>query len=147
MELEREEGLRRLEIQAEINRLKEAEATAAKQAMKDLQILTDAIADADRARKQKDIQQDIDKQTALAKIEEAKQKAYAETVASIMNSIGPDLVAALTSNANANMVNGLVQAVAPYAIAEGNESVADVANKMLRGLPLEEVIKNLGNKK
>ena len=121
MELEREEGLRRLEIQAEINRLKEAEATAAKQAM--------------------------DKQTAFAKIEEVKQKAYAETVASIMNSIGPDLVAALTSNANVDMLNGLVQAIAPYAIAEGNESVADVANKMLRGLPLEEVVKNLGNKK
>lgn len=147
MELEREEGVRRLAIQAEINRLKEAEATAAKQAMKDLQVLTDTIADADRARKQKDIQQDIDKQTALAKIEEAKQKAYAETVASIMNSIGPDLVSALTSNANVDMLNGLVQAIAPYAIAQGNESVADVANKMLRGLPLEEVVKNLGNTK
>ena len=140
LNLQREEAMRKLEIQSEVNRKKEAEAEAAQQAAKDLQALTDAIADAERARKAKDLQQEIDHQNALAAIQKAKQEAYAATVAKIMGSIGPDLVAALTSNANVSMVNALSQAIAPYVIAGDKESIADVANKMLRGMPLEGIV-------
>ena len=140
LNLQREEAMRKLEIQSEVNRKKEAEAEATKQAAKDLQVLTDAIADAERARKEKDLNQDLAYQNALAAIQKAKQEAYAATVAKIMESIGPDLVAALTSNANVSMVNALSQAIAPYAIAGDKESIADVANKMLRGMPLEGIV-------
>lgn len=140
LNLQREEAMRKLEIQSEVNRKKEAEAEATQQAAKDLQALTDAIADAERARKAKDLEQEIDHQNALAAIQKAKQEAYAATVAKIMESIGPDLVAALTSNANVSMVNALSQAIAPYVIAGDKESIADVANKMLRGTPLEGIV-------
>lgn len=141
MNLQREEAIRKLEIQTEVNRMKEAEAQAVKQAEKDLQILSDAIADAERARKEKDLNQDLAYKNEVAAIEKAKQDAYAETVAKIMSSITPGLVEAMTSNANTDITNGLVHAIAPYAIAGDNESISDVANKMLRGTPLEGIIK------
>ena len=141
MNLQREEAVRKLQIQSEVNRMKEAEAEASKQAEKDLQVLSDAISDAERARKAKDLEQDLAYKNALKDIEKAKQDAYAETVAKIMGSIAPGLIEAMTSNANADLTNGLVRAIAPYAIAGDNESVSDVANKMLRGTPLESIIK------
>lgn len=141
MNLQREEAVRKLEIQSEVNRMKEAEAEATKQAAKDLQVLTDALAEAERENKRKELELQLTHENALADIQKAKQAAYAETVEKIMKSISPGLIEALTANANANLTNGLTQAIAPYAIAGSEESVADVANKMLRGTPLEGVIK------
>lgn len=59
----------------------------------------------------------------------------------ITESISPDLAAALTSSANAEMLEAAVGAMSPYAIA-GNESVADVTNRLLRGTPLEGILEN-----
>ncbi len=142
MNLQREEAVRKLAIQSEVNRMKEAEAEASKKAEQDLQVIIDAVADADRTRKKKDLEQDLAYKNAVADIEKAKQKAYADTVSQIMTSIAPGLIEALTSNANVDLLNGLNKAVGPYAIA-GGESVADVANKLLRGLPVENLLKNL----
>jgi len=144
LELDRIESTNKLNIQSEINRLKEAEATASKQAEKDLQVLSDAIADAERKRKQADRDQEILYKNKLLEIEKAKQNAYAETVAKIMNSIGPGLIEALTATANAEIANNLVNAVAPYSIAGDDESVADVTNKLLRGLPIDGIVKSIG---
>ena len=59
-----------------------------------------------------------------------------------MKSVSPDLVAALTSKANASMLETVTKSMSPYAIAQG-ESVADVTNQLLRGITLEEVIENM----
>ena len=142
MELQREEAIRKLDIQTEVNRKKEAEAEASKQAEKDLQIVIDEIANAQRERAEKDSQQRLALKKAEAEIEKAKQDAYAQTVATIIASIGPELAAALVNNANNDLARTLTEAVAPYAIAKG-ESVADVANKMMRGLPLDEAIQKI----
>lgn len=147
MNLQREEALRTLEIQTEVNRKKEAEEQAAKQAEKDLQVVYDAIADAKRNRQAKDNDQELANKEALLELEKAKQKAYADTVVSIMNAVSPDLVAALTSNANSDMVSALEHAVAPYAIAQGEESVADVVARLTKGLPIEEAINKLAKVK
>ena len=147
MNLQREEAIRKLEIQTEVNRMKEAEAQAVKQAEKDLQTLSDTIADAERERKKKDIEQDLAYKNAEAAIEKAKQEAYAETVAKIMTSIGPGLIEALTANANVDMVNALEHAIAPYLIADGcNESITDVVARLSGKLPLGEVINKLAPK-
>ena len=147
MNLQREEAIRTLEIQTEVNRKKEAEEQAAKQAEKDLQVVYDAIADAKRERQAKDDNQELAMKEALLEIEKAKQKAYADTVVAIMTAVSPDLVAALTSNANSDMVSALEHAVAPYAIAQGEESVADVVARLTKGLPIEEAINKLANSK
>ena len=143
MNLQREEALRRLEIQTEVNRKKEAEEAAVKQAEKDIQIVYDAIADAQRERKAKDDNQELAKKEAIIELEKVKQKAYADTVAQIMASIGPDLTAALTAKANTDMVAALEHAVAPYAISSRDESVADVVARLTKGLPIDEAINKL----
>ena len=143
MNLQREEALRRLEIQTEVNRKKEAEEAAVKQAEKDIQVVYDAIADAQRERRAKDDNQELAKKEAIVELEKVKQKAYADTVAQIMASISPDLTAALTAKANTDMVAALEHAVAPYAISSRDESVADVVARLTKGLPIDEAINKL----
>ena len=141
MELQRTEALKKLEIQAEVSRKDEAEKKAKKEAECDMQVLVDVVAQAALDRKQKEIDQQLDKQRKEAEIEKAKQDAYAATVAKIMASIGPDLVAALTSKSNADMTVAIAHSLSPYALAKGEESVSDVVNKITRGTSLEEFIK------
>ena len=140
MQLQREEAVKKLAIQSEINALQDAEKLAAKKAEQDMQKVIDAIHDASLARKDKDNAMEIEYKRQLAAIEEAKQKAYAETVAAIMGSISEDLVAAMTSKSNNDMTVAIAQAIAPYALAGEDESVADVVNKLLRGTALEQLI-------
>ena len=140
MQLQREEAVKKLAIQAEINALQDAEKLAAKKAEQDMQVIIDAIHDASLARKDKDNAMEIEHKRQLASIEEAKQKAYAETIAAIMGSISEDLVAAMTSKSNNDMTVAIAQAIAPYALAGENESVSDVVNKLLRGTALEQLI-------
>lgn len=139
MELQRKEALEKLAIQAEVNRTQEAEERAKKQAEQDMQVVIDAIHDASLARKDKDHAQDIEYKKQLAALEQAGQKAYADTVAKIMSAIGPDLVAAMNSKSNADMTVAISQAMAPYALAKG-ESVAEVVNTLLRGTSLEDAV-------
>lgn len=121
---------------------RQEQAEASKQAEYDLQVIVDAIAEAKLEREKKEDAARIETEKELAAIEKAKQEAYAETVAKIMASVTPDLVAAMTSKSNASMLETVTQAMAPYAIAQG-ESVAEVTNKLLRGTTLEEVIENM----
>ena len=139
MMLQRKEAVEKLTIQAEINALQDAEKLAAKKAEQDMQVVIDAIHDASLARKDKDNAMEIEHKRQLASIEEAKQKAYAETVAAIMGSISEDLVAAMTSKSNNDMTVAIAQAISPYALAGDNESVSDVVNKLMRGLPLDNI--------
>ena len=157
MNLQREEAMKKLEIQAEINRINEAEKQAAKQAELDMQVVVDAINAAELARKKADHEAAMERLAAeniaaenhareMATIEKAKSDAYAETIAKIMASIQPELVAALESQANANVVAALEHAVAPYVIAGDGESITDVAQRLVKGTAFEDVVKNFGNK-
>ena len=84
----------------------------------------------------------IETEQKLADIEAQKYDAYALTVAQIMESIQPGLIEALNANANANLIEGIGEAVAPYAIAKG-DSIAETVNTMLRGTSLQDTIKNI----
>ena len=57
-----------------------------------------------------------------------------------MSSIQPDLVAALNAQSETDMIRIISENLSPYAIANG-EGVADVVNKLLRGLPLDNALK------
>lgn len=119
-----------------------AQKEAATKAEADLQKLIDSINDAKLARNKKEDEAKIETEKKLAEIEKSRQEAYAATVKTIMESISEDLIAALTANANADMLETVTEAMAPYAIANG-ESVADVTDKLLRGTGLEGVLKTL----
>jgi hypothetical protein len=122
--------------------MKRAEEAATAQAKADMQTIYDAIQKAQLARDRAADDQKIETEKQLAAIEEAKQKAYAETVAKMFAAISPDLVAALESQANAQVMTGLGQAIAPYALAK-NESAAEAINTLLRGTSLEKTLKNV----
>lgn len=131
-------------LKEEALKQKEREAMeAAKQAEVDLQELLDTIQEAKLKRDKAANDATIAREKEYAAIEAAKQKAYAETVKTIMESISDDLVAALSTKANADMLETVTKNMSAYAIA-GNESVADTVDRLMRGTTLEGVIKTIG---
>ena len=157
MNLQRMEALRKQEIQSEVNRKQEAEKAAAKQAEKDMQEIINLIAEANNARESAAHTAEMERQAAenaaieahaqaMAEVEKAKNESYAATVASIMASIQPGLIEALNDNKDATRFAAAVEHVGPYAHA-GGESAADAVNKLMRGLPIESVLKNFGESK
>ena len=142
LELNQKAEEERLKNSADIAAMKRAEEAATAQAKADMQAIYDAIQKAQLARDRAADDQKIETEKQLAAIEEAKQKAYAETVAKMFAAISPDLVAALESQANAQVMTGLGQAIAPYALAK-NESAAEAINTLLRGTSLEKTLKNV----
>ena len=140
MELQRQEAMRKLEIQAEVNRQNEIEKQMQKQAEKDMQSVIDAIHEAGLVRKEKENAQNIAYQNELANLEKAKREAYTTSIVNIISAIGPDLVSAMESKSNADMTVAIAKALGPYALAGENESVSDVVNKLLRGTSLEQLV-------
>jgi major vault protein len=156
MALQKREAETKLEIQAEINRRQEAEDKAKKQAEVDMQAMVDMLAAASLARedaKHKAVMARVADENAaaeaheraMADIEAAKQKAYAETVQNIMTSITPDLIAALEVGGKADMMETLAKHMSPYAMAKG-ESIVEATQKLVNGLPfdLKEVMSQFG---
>jgi len=130
----------------EMIRVKKREAkTAEVQAQNDLQSILTAIQSAEMARIKEKQDAEIAHAKKLAEIEKAKQEAYAATVKEIMNSIQPDLVAAISASSHAELLKEGMASMAPYALAK-DESVADTVNKLLRGTPLEEVLDKVSTK-
>ena len=128
--------------QNEINEKKRAAEAAKAQAEADLQDVLTAIEDAKNAREKANNEVTIDFQRRQAEIEKAKQEAYAETIKQIVSAISPDLVAALTTKANANLLETATEHMSAYAIANG-ESVADTVNRLMRGTSLEGIIESV----
>jgi major vault protein len=154
MELQKKEAETKLAIQAEINRRQEAEDKAKKQAEVDMQAMVDMLAAASLAREDAKHKATMARladenaaaeahERAMADIEAAKQKAYAETVQNIMASITPDLIAAIEVGGKADLMATLAEHMSPYAIASG-ESVVDATQKLMNGLPFDvkEIMKN-----
>ena len=142
LELQKLESEKKIAMQAELNRAQEAERVAAKQAEADLQVLIDKVHDAQLAREQAEADQRQKNAEAAAALEKQKQDAYAETVSKIMASIGPDLVAAMTTKSNEDMLSAVTEAMAPYSIAKG-ESIAQTVNTLLRGTSLEGILEDV----
>ena len=136
MELQKLEAEKKMAINSEIARKQEAEKLAAQQAEKDLQPVLDAIQTAKLAREKQAHDAQIERDKAKAEIEKARQQTYAETISKVMASITPDLVAALNSESNAQVLEAITQNMAPYAMLKG-ESVAEFTDKLLRGTTIE----------
>ena len=60
-----------------------------------------------------------------------------------MGAISEDLVAALTTSSRDAMTAKVAESLAPYALANRDESVSDVVNKLLRGTTLEDTLKDI----
>ena len=128
---------------AAIAAMKRAEEAAGTQAKADMQKMLDVIHQAQLARDRAADNERIETEKQLAAIEEAKQKAYAETVAKVMESIQPGLIEALNAKTEAELVSGIGNAIAPYAIC-GEESVSEAVTRLIKGTPMEDMIEKLG---
>lgn len=121
---------------------KRAAAKAKADAELELQEVLNQINEAKLARDKAENDAKVALQKELAAIEEAKQKAYAETVKEIMESVSPELVAALSTKANAELLTEATKNMSPYAIARG-ASVADTVDVLMRGTSLEGVLTDI----
>lgn len=122
---------------------------AAKKAKADaeleLQAVLNNINEAKLARDKAENDAKVALQKELEAIEEAKQKAYAETVKEIMTSISPDLVAALSTKANAELLTEATKNMSAFSIANG-ESISETVDRLLRGTTLEGVLSKVTDK-
>ena len=143
LELKSKLEIEKFNDKAEMARLEEAEAQARAQAKQDVQEILDAIQAAELAREQSKIELKLAEERSKAELEAAKQQAYAETIKTIMESISEDLVAAITTGAESEMVSSVAKSLSPYVLAGRGESPVDVVNKLIRGTTLEETLKNV----
>lgn len=143
IELQRLKNLKEIEANMEIAAQKAAASKAEKEAEKVTQTLINERVAIEREREEANNKLSIDYKTALAEVDAQKQQTYADTIAAIMKSIQPELIAAMKANANADITCAIAQSLAPYALAGGDETVSDVVNKIIRGLPLENAIKDI----
>lgn len=134
--------MKKIFAQTEIEKQEKAKELAEKKATADLQDLLDTIAIAENQRKIDAAQVEIDYEKKQAEIYAAKQKAYAETIKDIISSISPELTAALSTKANASLLETATKNMSAYAIAN-NESIADTVNKLLRGTSLEGILEKV----
>ena len=142
IELEHKIATEKMAKEEEINAKKRAAAQAKADAELALQDVLNQINEAKLARDKAENDAKVALQRELEAIEEAKQKAYAETIKEIVGSISPDLVAALTTKANAELLTEATKNMSPLAIARG-ESVADTLNTLLRGTTLEKIVEKI----
>jgi major vault protein len=140
--LDRDYQEKKMEKEEALKAQARAAVIAENQAKADLQGILTAIKEAELARNKAADDAKIAYEKELAAIEEAKQKAYAETIKEIMSAVDPALVAALTAKANADMLADATKHMSPIALAKG-ESVADTVDTLLRGTTLEGFIKNI----
>ena len=70
------------------------------------------------------------------------QHGYADAIKEIITAISPELTAALTAKANADILSEATRNMSAYSIAKG-ESVADTINTLLRGTTLESALKTM----
>lgn len=131
--------------QTEIEEKRRASEMAKAQAEADLQDVLTIIADAKNAREVAENNVTIDYQKKQAEIEERKQDVYAATIKEIVSAITPDLIAALTTKANAELLETATKHMSAYAIANG-EPVADTVNRLMRGTSLEGIIESAATK-
>ena len=130
----------KLAKQEEIRAMKSTFDQNALDAEKALQPIKDSIKKSELAREKMASDQTLLLQKEREKLDSDRLKGYTEAIKKVVDSISPDMVAAMTTSANADMLKEVATAISPYALANGNESVSDVVNRLLRGTPLEGII-------
>ena len=146
LELENKLTETRIKKQEAIARMQEASKKAEKTAEKELQVLLDAIQKAEIARQKERTETEIQKKKDIDALDIAKEKSRTENIKKVIDTISPDLVAAMTSKSNAELMEVVAKAMSPYAIAK-DTSVADVTDQLLRGTTLEGLIETIAKKK
>ncbi|MCM1214160.1 MAG: SPFH domain-containing protein [Lachnospiraceae bacterium] len=121
------------------NKMAELQSTQAQQTV------LDSINDSELARQKLLTDSEVDRDTRFAQIEESRRKAYAEAVKTMLSGISPQLAASIEQLSMTSNMADIAQALSPLAIV-GDTSIADVANKLLKGTALEDILEKLTDK-
>lgn len=120
----------------EIRRMEECENECAKNAERDLQKVLDEIHNSRLAREKADSDAQFDKMQRREEIKKQNRETYTTQLRGVIEAITPDLIAALKSSSNAELLKSIAKAMSPYAIARG-DSVVNTVNTLLRGTSME----------
>lgn len=143
LDLESKVSTAKIQKNEAISRLQEAARKAEKQAEKDLQSVLDAIQKSELAREKEKTDAKVASRKEFDALDQAKQKVYTDSIKKVIDSISPDLVAAMNAKTNAELMEAVAEAMGPYAIAK-DSSIAEVTNQLLRGTSLEQILDKLG---
>lgn len=105
-------------------------------AQQDEQKVADVIADAKLARDEKEKQAALDYQAKMAEIDKQRNQAYADAIVTMLSAMSPQLAASIEQLGNHALFADVAQKMSPLAIVNGS-SIADTANKLLKGTALE----------
>lgn len=137
--LAHEESINALNHKEELQAKQIEMEAAANQARKDAQVILNEIKKQELERERQTNEVKIEYSKQQADIEADKQKAYADTLKEVLEAASPDLVAALTAKANAQLFASATETLGAYSIARG-ESVADTVNTLVRGSSFEKIL-------
>lgn len=134
----KEEEERERDLLAAQNRFNEEEAKASLEAKRDRDNINGEIEAKELERNKAREDQRLEVRNREIDQTAKEKQVYADTVAKIMESVSPDLIAAMQHSSNAETLRAVSEAMAPLAIARG-ESVADTVNTLMRGTSLENM--------
>ncbi len=129
-------------LEIEYRKAKDEEEKRKQTIAKEIDELRDALFEAEQERQKTIREAELAHKKALAEIEADREAKAAESMKVVLGALGPDLAAALNNSNNRETIAAIAQAIAPYALAKG-DNVADAVSTMLRGTTLEEIVKSL----
>ena len=124
----------------EYEKLIAASEKAKKETEKEIETLRSAITKIELATIKEKTSQAYAFKKEEDKMEAEREKLHTDAMKKVLDSISPQLVAALEGASKHEMLRDVAQSLSPYALASGNERVGDVVNKLLRGTSLEGII-------
>lgn len=144
-QLEADTKAKQFELIIAAQKAKDEEDKRKYQIEQDIQVIKDAIFEAERARKEKDNDLELAHKKQMLELEATREAAAAEAMKTVLTALGPDLAAALKTSGNQAVVESIAGAIAPYAIAEG-KPVSRAVSELLRGTTLESVFEDFAKK-
>lgn len=141
-QLEADTRTKQFELAIAAQKAKDEEDKRKYQIEQDIQLIKDAIADAERVRREKDNDLELAHKKQMLELEATREAAAAEAMRTVLAALGPDLAAALNAKGNQEIVGRIVESIAPYAIA-GGKPVSRAVSELLRGTTLESVLEDI----
>ena len=141
-QLEADTRTKQFELAIAAQKAKDEEDKRKYQIEQDIQLIKDAIADAERTRKEKDNDLELAHKKQMLELEATREAAAAEAMRTVLAALGPDLAAALNAKGNQEIVSRIAESIAPYAIA-GGKPVSHAVSELLRGTTLESVLEDI----
>lgn len=141
-QLEADTRTKQFELAIAAQKAKDEEDKRKYQIEQDIQLIKDAIADAERVRREKDNDLELAHKKQMLELEATREAAAAEAMRTVLAALGPDLAAALNAKGNQEIVGRIAESIAPYTIA-GGKPVSRAVSELLRGTTLESVLEDI----